>query len=291
MRKLLLLPLLVLGLAAAAPAGANTVTVPITATGFPAVVSVQNGDTVTWKNNDTVNRQVVADDKSWQSPVLKPGDTWSHVFVAGGTFSYHGAFKPTQKGTIQVAATRSVQITTKHRVVPMFRAVKLDGSVSNSASNGEEVVIQAKAARGLAFHNVARTTTNAGEWKVMVRPHRNTVYRAVWQNVPSAAQTVYVKPLVRIKQVGRNLFAVGVHADTTLARHWVRIQRWNKRTHVWHSFMAVRLTRVKASLLDSQSIRPFHVHLAHGSIIRALITRRQAAPIMYGPAWSKALRV
>ena len=74
-------------------------------------------------------------------------------------------------------------------------------------------------------------------------------------------------------------------------RHWVSIQRFNKRTHSWHSFMAVRLTHFKAGTLESQSNRPFRIHLRHGSIVRALITQRQAGPIMFGPAWSKALRV
>jgi len=54
-----------------------------------------------------------------------------------------------------------------------------------------------------------------------VRPRRNTVFRAVWQNVPSAGQIIHVKPLVRLKQVGRSLFTVGVTADTSLVHRFV----------------------------------------------------------------------
>jgi plastocyanin len=108
MNKLFLLPLLVLGLAAAPPAVADDHTASIAPSGFPALSSINNGDSVTWKNNDTVNRQVVADDGTWKSPVLKPGDSWSHIFVKGGTYRYHGAVKTDQHGTVEIATTRVV---------------------------------------------------------------------------------------------------------------------------------------------------------------------------------------
>jgi hypothetical protein len=50
-------------------------TVTIGPSGFPPQVSIQDGDSVTRKNDDTVNRQVVADDGTWKSPVLAPGQS------------------------------------------------------------------------------------------------------------------------------------------------------------------------------------------------------------------------
>src|SRR3954465_10166767 len=81
MRKVLLLPLFVLALAASSPSSAstpNTVVVNITAPGFgPASVNIQNGDVVVWKNADTASHQVVADDGSFKSDVLAPGAEYS----------------------------------------------------------------------------------------------------------------------------------------------------------------------------------------------------------------------
>jgi hypothetical protein len=175
--------------------------------------------------------------------------------------------------------------------IQIFRTVRLQGSVSKSGSTGEEVSIEAKPTGSSTFHQVARTTTKNGVWKVQVKPRRNTVYRAVWQNVPSDEHIVKVKPFVRLKQIGRRLLTVHVRADVTLVRHYVVIQRFNKRTHRWHSFRSVRLTRFTANTGSYDSIGSFRVHFPHGVILRALITKGQALPFMYGAAWSRALRV
>jgi|1186.fasta_scaffold47922_2 plastocyanin len=291
MRKLLLLPLLVLGLAAAAPASGGEYTASIAPTGFPPLISIENGDTVTWKNNDAVDRQIVADDNSFKSPVLKPGESWSHTFVKGGTYTYHGAFKTNQRGAVEVASVRAVQMQQSAKTVQIFRAVRLQGSISKAGADGEVVSIEARPFGTSEFRQVARTTTLNGVWRVQVKPRRITAYRAVWQNVPSAEHVVNVKPFVRLKQVGRRLFSVQVSADTTLVHRFVVIQRFNKRTHTWRSFRAMRLTRFTAKTGSYTSIANFRATFPHGMIIRALITKRQTLPLMYGPAWSRALRV
>jgi plastocyanin len=291
MRKLLLLPLLVLGLAAAAPAIADDVTASISAGGFPATLSIQNGDSVTWKNNDTVNRQVVADDGTWKSPVLAPGASWSHTFLRGGTFGYHGAFKAGQTGAVKVAFVRATLVQTNFQTITITRTIQIKGQVSKLGSTGEMVTIQARPRGSSSWSDVAQVSTKNQFFVATVKPRRTTAYRAVWENVPSRPHMVFVKPLVRIKQVGRSRIEVSVRADVKLLRHWVRIQMFNKRTHKWHSFTALRLNRLRATrnLYESRGVT--HLTLPHGTIIRALITRRQAWPHMYGPAWSRGRRL
>jgi plastocyanin len=292
MRKLLLLPLLALSLVlGAASAGAAERTATIAPTGFPPLITIDNGDTVTWKNGDTVNRQIVADDNSFTSPVLQPGESWSHIFPEGGTYHYHGAFKPDQKGTVEVAATRVVLMRQSAQTVQIFRTVRLQGSVSAGASNGEVVRIEAKPRGKSAFSEVARTATKNGVWTVQVAPRRTTVYRAVWQNVPSSEHTVNVRPFLRLKQVGRHLVYVHVRADTTLVGRSVLLQRFNKRTHRWHTFRSVKLTRFTANRAAYDSTGRFRMSFPHGVILRAFMTKAQAGPLMYGPASSRALRV
>jgi plastocyanin len=291
MKKLVLLPALVLGLAAAAPAGADDYQASISPSGFPPLITIQNGDRVVWQNNDTVNRQIVADDGSWKSPVIAPGKTWAHIFLNAGTLSYHGVFKPSQHGTVTVSSTRVVLMRQSAKNVQIFRSVTLKGSISKAGADGEVVSIEARPFGESQFHQVARTTTQNGVWKVQVKPRRITVYRAVWQNVPSSEHIVNVKPFVRLKQVGRKLFTVSVSADVTLVHRFVVIQRFNKRTHVWRSFKALRLTRFTAKTNSYTSIANFRATFPHGMIIRAIITKHQTLPLMYGPAWSRALRV
>lgn len=291
MKKLFLLPVLVLGLVAAAPAVADDYAASIAPSGFPPLISINNGDTVTWTNHDAVNRQIVGDDGTWKSPVLEPGKSWSHIFVKGGTYTYHGAFKNDQKGTVEVATTRVVLVRQSAQTVQIFRTVRLQGTVSAKGSTGEEVSIEAKPAGSSTFHEVARTTTKNGVWSVQVKPRRITVYRAVWQNVPSDEHIVKVKPFVRLKQVGGHLLYAHVRADTKLVRHYVGIQRFNKRTHRWHTFRFVKLTRFTANAGSYDSFGSFRLNFPHGVIVRALLSKGQALPIMYGPAWSRGLRL
>ena len=121
MRKLLLLALVPLALAFAAPATAAT-PVLITSGGFdPVQITVGAGDTVTWTNNDSIKRQVVADGGAFTSPVLLPDQSWSYRFARAGAFAYHDQLKSAQKGTVTVrgTATRSVTITAGQRAVTL----------------------------------------------------------------------------------------------------------------------------------------------------------------------------
>src|SRR6267154_3074961 len=102
MRRILLVSLaLVATLVVVAAAGADTKTVQIVKSGFtPSSTTVTVGDSVTWKNADTVNHQVVANDGSFASPVLKPGESFSQAFPKSGRFGYHDALFTSRKGTV-----------------------------------------------------------------------------------------------------------------------------------------------------------------------------------------------
>jgi len=295
MRKLILLPLIVLGLAAAAPAGADDQGATIATVGFtPAAIAIQNGDRVVWKNTDATARQIVADDGSWKSGLIQPGGSYAHIFPFAGTYPFHDGTRPAEKGTVQVSDTRSVSIQSQARTVLFARAVKLSGTVSTSAqgsTDNQRVTILAKPAGSDTFTRVGSTTTQQGQWSVLVRPGRNTTYEAVWKNVPSSTESVLVKPLVRLKQTGRSLFSVGVHADANLRYHRVSIQRWVAKRHVWKTLRSVRLTRLHASQTEVAVTGVFRMRAAHGTILRALLTHAQAGSAQYGPSASASIRV
>ncbi|HET7555300.1 MAG TPA: hypothetical protein VFJ75_06575 [Gaiellaceae bacterium] len=291
MKKLVVLVLLAFGLVAAAPAVANDTTVSIKPSGFPPQISIQNGDTVTWRNDDSVNRQVVADDGSWSSPVLAPGQSWSYTFVNGGAYAYHGAFKPAQHGTVQVAATRTTLMRTNFQKVPITSTVTIKGQISQLGATGEAVTVQALPRGSSTWTDVAQVATKNQFFLATVKPRRTTLYRAVWHNVPSNAHLVNVTPLLGIKQVGRSRIQVGVRADVKLVGRRVLLQRFNKRTHRWHSFTSLRLTHLKATARLYNSLGARYLTLPHGTIIRAFITRAQAGPYMYGPAFSRGRRL
>jgi plastocyanin len=201
MRKLLLLTLIPLALVVAGPATAATA-ISITTSGFqPAQVTIGNGDTVTWTNNDTVNRQIVADGGLFTSPQIRPGDDYSFRFTRPGTFAYHDQAKTAQRGTVIVRPTgaRSVTIAAGARSVVLGGTVELSGSITGGPRNGQQLIIVGKPSRGSETRTAAITDSD-GTWSVRVRPVIRTEYHVEWGNtISSTAPIVYVRPAVRLR--------------------------------------------------------------------------------------------
>jgi plastocyanin len=69
----------------------------------PGTVSVPVGATVTWTNTGSRPHTVTADDGSFDSGRLDPGEQFSQTFDQPGTFTYHCGFHPEMQGSIVVA--------------------------------------------------------------------------------------------------------------------------------------------------------------------------------------------
>lgn len=67
-------------------------------------VTVLQGTTVTWTNVDTMSHTVTADDVSFNSGVLAPGQSFSHTFDQPGIFTYYCAIhgRASMSGAVQV---------------------------------------------------------------------------------------------------------------------------------------------------------------------------------------------
>src|SRR5579885_243671 len=87
---------------------------------LPNPVTAYVGDTVTWTNDDTQAHTVTSgtgpndankgnnfDSSPNYNPLLTPGNSFSHVFTAAGTFPYFCQLHPTMVGTVNVAGSSS----------------------------------------------------------------------------------------------------------------------------------------------------------------------------------------
>jgi plastocyanin len=84
---------------------ANEVTVSVVDFAFdPAALSVPAGTTVTWTNDGERPHTVTAEDGSFDSGRLDPGESFSFTFDQPGTVSYYCGFHPEMQGTIEVTA-------------------------------------------------------------------------------------------------------------------------------------------------------------------------------------------
>lgn len=68
----------------------------------PALTGVAVGDTVTWTNYGAEHHTVTADDSSFTSGDLAPGESFSATFAASGSYTYRCRIHPSMTGTVVV---------------------------------------------------------------------------------------------------------------------------------------------------------------------------------------------
>jgi plastocyanin len=70
----------------------------------PANAAIQPGDTIMWVNEGNTPHTVTADDGSFDSGTLQPGESYSHTFQSAGMVPYHCSIHPSMTGSVTVGA-------------------------------------------------------------------------------------------------------------------------------------------------------------------------------------------
>jgi LPXTG-motif cell wall-anchored protein len=73
----------------------------------PGSLTINQGDTVTWVNNGPTSHSATADNGSFNTGILKAGQSASHTFAQAGTYSYFCQPHPFMKATIVVQAAQT----------------------------------------------------------------------------------------------------------------------------------------------------------------------------------------
>jgi plastocyanin len=274
MRKALLTATAVCALAGAGFAVASLSAlkqVNIRSTGFaPRNVTVAAGDTVRWRNTDTVNHQVVANNGSFASGVIAPNRTYRRVFNIPGTYGYRDALYPARRGTVRVTGNPpAVSIGASIPIVIAGNQVHVGGAISPAAV-GDIVSIYALPLGQASYVKVAdvQTTTN-GVYDFITTPQILTAYKAIWKGRESAAINVAVSPRLTLTKI-RSWFVARAQAPAkSFGGRWVYIQRQN-RFGDW--------VRVKKVTLNRQGAQRFKLRgLPNGlNRVRAYMTTNQA---------------
>jgi plastocyanin len=276
MRKALLTATAVCALAGAGFAVASLSamkTVNIRSTGFaPRTVTIAGGDTVQWKNVDTVNHQVVANNGSFASNTIAPNKTYSKRFDIPGTFGYRDALHPTLRGAVKVTGNPpSVSIGASTGIVVAGGQIHVGGAISPAAV-GDTVSIFAQPWGQLSFVKIAdvQTTTN-GVYDFVTSPQILTTYKATWKGKTSALINVAVSPRLTLSHV-RSWFVARAQAPAkSFAGRFVYVQRLN-RFGDW--------VRIKKVYLNRQGAKRFKLRgLPNGqNRVRLFMTTNQAGP-------------
>jgi LPXTG-motif cell wall-anchored protein len=103
----------------------------------PDQLSVAPGTTVTWVNEGQAPHTTTADDGTWDSGTLQPGEDFSFTFDQPGTYTYHCSIHPDMTASVKVSgggeATSSASASMSASASPSASA-SASPSASASAS-------------------------------------------------------------------------------------------------------------------------------------------------------------
>jgi plastocyanin len=68
----------------------------------PPEISISPETAISWRNDDSIEHTVTADDGSFASGPISPGDTFDNTFDSLGDFSYHCSIHPFMTGVVIV---------------------------------------------------------------------------------------------------------------------------------------------------------------------------------------------
>jgi plastocyanin len=227
MRKLLYVVVAALVLAVPANAIAATKTVNIYGAVFqPATVTIDAGDAVQWVNKDNADHQIVANNGTFASPVLRPGKTYSHTFKNAGTFGYKDVIGKLKRGTVVVkGAPASVTLGAAAPILVFGSQTTITGTVSNGQA-GESVSISAQPFGQTSAQQITTVTTGSGGgFSYTVQPDLTTTYVASWKNASSVVVTVQVHPKLTFAPFERTRMYAKVLSASSHAGHFVYLQR------------------------------------------------------------------
>jgi plastocyanin len=277
MRKALLLVVSTIGLAAAAVAlAAVTRVVAIKPDGFqPVTRTINTGDSIRWRNDDTVNHQVVADNGHFASPVLRPGQSYTREFNVAGTYRYRDALEPAERGSIVVRGPApSVSIGSTAGTVFYGAAIRLTGVISSGAANQLVEIWSRPYGQASPVKVAELRTVTGGGFDYPTIPKVLTEYYARWGSRQSATISVGVRPRITFTRRAP-YFIVGARAQSSLAGRWVYLQRRSPLAQ-WVNVKKVRL--------GSSGARRFTYRLRTGrNVLRVFMTTNQAGA---GFLWS-----
>jgi len=262
----------VAALSPAAAGSAATVTVQIRSTGFsPATLTITHGDRVTWHNADKVEHQVVANDGSFASPILRNGQSFTFTFARAGVFRYHDAFATKLTGRITVKGPPpSVTLALSAPIVDYGTQVTLNGSVSNAAANESVEIDQQPWGQSSASQLAIVKSGANGAFSYSVTPSLYTTYTARWNKAASGNVVVQVAPKMRLLVGRHGYMKVSVSAPTSM---------WHKHVFLQRRSQFGQWVNIAALVLGPQSGRVFKpaAYLPRGlSHIRVFLSVNQA---------------
>lgn len=280
MRRLLLAVVSVTALVTAGSASTATTattTIEIRSGGFSTRnATINQNDSVTWKNVDKANHQVVADGGQFASPILGPGKTYTFTFKQAGTFHYHDGLHPSLAARVTVkGAPPQVTLATSAPVVKFGTPITLSGVVSNKRAGETVTLVQLPYGATTKQVVAMLQTTTGGAFSFSVTPQIGTTYQAQWKSAESSV-VEQVAPMLTLPAPSRSgYWHFYVKAATSFAGHYVYVQRFTL-FHQWVNIAKLTLGAKSGRLVAISAVKRI---VPHGRwSVRVLMPSDQVGP-------------
>lgn len=280
MRRLLLAVVSVTALVTAGSASTATTattTIEIRSGAFSTRnATINQNDSVTWKNVDKANHQVVADGGQFASPILGPGKTYTFTFKQAGTFHYHDGLHPSLAARVTVkGAPPQVTLATSAPVVKFGTPITLSGVVSNKRAGETVTLVQLPYGATTKQVVAMLQTTTGGAFSFSVTPQIGTTYQAQWKSAESSV-VEQVAPMLTLPAPSRSgYWHFYVKAATSFAGHYVYVQRFTL-FHQWVNIAKLTLGAKSGRLVAISAVKRI---VPHGRwSVRVLMPSDQVGP-------------
>ncbi|HEY7538184.1 MAG TPA: plastocyanin/azurin family copper-binding protein [Gaiellaceae bacterium] len=196
----------------------------------PGVLQVLVGETVVWRNADSINHTVTSDSDQFDSGFIAPGLTFARVFEKTGRYAYHCSIHRFMTGDVVVVP---VALAAPRDPVISGGRVVLQGL---APSGTRRVVVQKAGERGRVVARVA--PAGDGSFAVPLRVFRPEDLVARARGRASPRVHVAVSPRVRVRRQGAAVVAVAKPA-----RRGARavLQRYDRERFAWSTLTRGRL--------------------------------------------------
>jgi plastocyanin len=252
---------------------AATSTVLIKSTGFsPSSLTVNRGDSVTFKNSDRIDHQVVADDGSFASPILHANQSWTTAALnTAGTFRYHDGLHPSLSGKLTVKGPPpAVTLALSAPIVDYGTQITLSGAVSSATANESVELDQQPWGQASPTQLAIVKTGTGGTYAFTVTPSIYTTYVARWKNVASGSVVAQVAPKIRLLPGGQGYMKAVVSSPVSLWNHHLYLQRLSQFGQ-WVNIAPLQLGQLNGRLF--QPLRYVPKGVSH---IRVFLSVNQA---------------
>jgi plastocyanin len=151
----------------------------------PDNITVTVGTTIVWVNYDRVTHTVTANDGSFDSGNIIPGQKFSNTFTKVGSFNYHDKAYPYMRGTVRVIYYTGLPGTTATSAAPPATSLAVPPVNASAASSppSQNASANASSATTLKSNVTANTTTTNSS----IAPKANTSANATKVSAAPAA--------------------------------------------------------------------------------------------------------